>query len=97
MPKESRGIMKNEAAGSDLRMIPGVGKAMEQDFFLLGIRSVSGLKGKNPEELYERLCALTGEKHDRCVLYVFRAAVGFAEAPPEERASDRFKWWSFKD
>lgn len=89
--------MKNEAVRYDLRTIPGVGKAMERDFFLLGIHSVDELKGKNPEELYERLCALTGEKHDRCVLYVFRAAVGFAEAPLEERAPERFKWWSFKD
>ena len=64
---------------SDLQKIPGVGKSIEQDLFKIGIRKISDLKGKNPEELYKQDCLLKGCQDDKCILYVFRLAVYFAE------------------
>lgn len=80
---------------SDLTNIPGVGKDMEQHFFDIGIRTVDDLKGKNPEELYEKACLVKGCVIDRCVLYVFRLAVYFAENDIHD--SEKLKWWYWKD
>ncbi len=78
-----------------LQKIPGVGKEISKDLYNIGIHEVSQLKGKNPEELYERLCSYKGLKIDRCVLYVFRCAVYFAnEKNPEP---EKLKWWNWKD
>lgn len=79
----------------DLQRIPGVGPSIAQDLFELGIRSVTDLCGKNPEALYLRRCRQQGVTIDRCLLYVFRCAVYFAESPhPEKRL---LKWWNWKD
>jgi nucleotidyltransferase/DNA polymerase involved in DNA repair len=80
---------------SGLQIIPGIGKSMEQDLNKLGITAVEDLKGKNPQTMYERLCALCGQHVDRCVLYVFRCAVYFAEH--ETRDPEKLKWWNWKD
>ena len=79
----------------DLQRIPGVGPSIAQDFLDLDIVQVTDLNGADPEELYERLCALRGEHIDRCVLYVFRCAVYFASH--ERHDPQRLKWWTWKD
>lgn len=80
---------------SDLTRIPGVGKDMEQHFFDIGIRTINDLKDKNPEGLYERVCLAKGRRLDRCVLYVFRLAVYFAENDLHD--PEKLKWWYWKD
>ena len=82
-------------AGRDLKEIPGVGKAMAEDLQELDIGCVEDLKGKNPRELYDRLCILQNTALDRCVLYVFRCAVYYAEN--EEYDAELLKWWNWKD
>lgn len=84
-----------DAALRDLRRIPGVGKSIAVDLWDLGIRAVSQLDGADPEELYERLCALRGVRIDRCMLYVMRCAVYFAAPGPHD--PERLKWWAWKD
>lgn len=79
----------------DLTRIPGVGPAMAADLFALGFRRVADLAGADPEEMYQRLCRLSGAHQDRCVLYVFRCAVYFAQG--DERDSELLKWWNWKD
>ncbi len=79
----------------DLRRIPGVGPSIADDLWRLGLRRVEDLRGRDPEELYGRMCALAGGRVDRCVLYVFRCAVYFAETPAPE--PERLKWWNWKD
>lgn len=79
----------------DLRKIPGVGKHIERDFQNIGIRQVSDLKGKDPEELYRQDCLAKGFVEDRCQLYVFRLAVYFAEH--ETHDAQKLKWWYWKD
>lgn len=82
-------------APDDLQTIPGVGPSLAQDLRELEIARVADLRGKDPEELYARLIAQRGVHQDRCVLYVFRCAVYFAETPRPE--PERLKWWNWKD
>jgi hypothetical protein len=89
------GDLAREAALRDLRRIPGVGKSIAVDLWDLGIRAVEQLDGADPEELYERLCALRGVRIDRCMLYVMRCAVYFAAPGPHD--PERLKWWAWKD
>lgn len=79
----------------DLQTIPGVGKNMAAHLNALGIERVADLKGKDPEALYEQECLMRGCMVDRCVLYVYRLAVAWAEGrveTPEQRS-----WWNWKD
>lgn len=79
----------------ELQIIPGVEKSIAQDFFDIGVKSVSDLKGKNPEELYLKICAKQGSHIDRCVLYVCRSSVYFAEHKKHD--PEKLKWWNWKD
>jgi len=62
----------------EFMIIPGVGKKTSEDLLKLGLKSIEDLNGKDPEELYNRLCAIEEKNIDRCMLYVFRTAVYFA-------------------
>jgi hypothetical protein len=79
----------------DLQMIPGVGKSISRDLQNIGIQSIADLKGKNPEKLYEESNLFKGIKQDRCLLYVFRSAVYFAEH--KNPNPEKLKWWNWKD
>jgi nucleotidyltransferase/DNA polymerase involved in DNA repair len=74
-----------------LEELVSVGPAMLRDFDLLGIRSVAQLARQNPEKLYERLCARTGQAVDICCLDVFSAAVAQARDP--RLRSEQRQWW----
>jgi hypothetical protein len=79
----------------ELRTIPGVGKSISVDLWNLGIRSVTDLRKKNPERLYERHCAQKNMIVDRCMLYVLRCAVYYAsEKKPKP---ELLLWWNWKD
>lgn len=83
------------AAPKDLLRIPGVGPCLARDLADLGIYTVSALRRRSPERLYQQLCTLRGQHQDRCVLYVFRCAVYFATEPAPE--PERLKWWNWMD
>ncbi|MCF8054716.1 MAG: helix-hairpin-helix domain-containing protein [Deltaproteobacteria bacterium] len=78
-----------------LQTIPGVGKNMERHFCDVGITKIADLVGKDPEELYLQICAKQGKRVDRCVLYVCRSSVYFAEN--ENPEPQKTKWWFWKD
>ncbi len=74
-----------------LKDLAGIGPAFLEDFEQLGIHNVAQLARQEPEELYERLCAIKGTRIDVCALDTFRAAVAQArdpDLPPEQR-----QWW----
>jgi hypothetical protein len=79
----------------DLQSIPGVGKRIAEDLRDMGIFGVSDLKGRNPEQMYNELCALRKQRIDRCMLYVFRCAVYYADNTLHE--PELLKWWNWKD
>lgn len=73
----------------ELTTIPNVGSAIADKLRRLSITHPEQLRGRDPDELFERLCALDGRRHDPCLLDTFVAAVSYAEdgvARP---------WWEF--
>jgi Pathogenicity locus len=68
-----------------------IGPAMVRDFEMLGVHSVAQLARRNPEKLYEKLCEVTGQSQDVCVLDTFRAAVAQARNP--QLPIEQTQWW----
>lgn len=68
---------------------------MERHLNNIGILCIEDLKGKDPEDLYHRDCLYKGFQDDRCVLYVYRCAVYYAEH--EKRDPKKLNWWYWKD
>jgi Pathogenicity locus len=72
-----------------LEQIPNIGPAIAADLKRLGITQPQDLRGRDAFVLYQQLCAITGQRHDPCVLDTFMAAVDFmqgAAATP---------WWHY--
>lgn len=86
-----------DKAIKELTKIPGVGKSIATDLYNIGIRQIDDLKGKEPELLYEESNQFAGTIQDRCLLYVFRCAVYFANTREGLRKPELLKWWNWKD
>lgn len=80
---------------TDLKTIPGVGAQIERDLIALGYDSVASLAGEDPEQIYERDCIRRGCRVDRCMLYVYRCAVYYADHAEHE--PEKLRWWYWKD
>jgi hypothetical protein len=78
-------------AERQLRELISVGPAMLRDFELLGVRSVAQLARANPRQMYSKLCRISGERQDICVLDVFTAAIAQARDPL--LAPEKCQWW----
>ena len=89
--------MLKEESIINLMIIPGVGKSIANDLFNIGIKKVEDLCGKDPEKLYNKSNKHAGTVQDRCLLYVFRGAVYFAETPSEKLDPEKLKWWNWKE
>ncbi len=81
---------------SDLEQIPGIGKTIAKNLARIGITKTSDFASADPEILYEKWCltAQNPSDTDRCVLYVFREAVYYANGG---RDPEKLKWWNWKD
>jgi len=86
---------KIKEAVRELMSVPGIGRSIAGDCIELGIYKVKQLAGRSPEELYEKLCLIKGQKIDRCMLYVFRCAVYYASNKKHD--PEKLKWWNWKD
>lgn len=97
IPAEHKGRREEvpKAAIRELSTIPSIGPALAADLYLMGIRKVSDLRGRDPQALTDQLSELVGVTADPCVLYTFRCAVYFATEP--EPDSEKLKWWYWKD
>lgn len=80
---------------NELTQIPGVGEKIASVLNHLGYTTVASLRGQDPQDLYTRTSLLKGYQEDRCVLYVYRCAVYFAET--ERPEPEKLKWWNWKD
>jgi hypothetical protein len=89
--------MNREEQLKQLKLIPGVGKSIAVDLWNIDIRSIDDLAGKSPEKLYEKSNKLAGMVQDRCLLYVFRCAVYYAETEENKREAEKLKWWNWKE
>ena len=71
--------IRNYAQVLFFQEIPNIGPAMAKDFKLLGLRIPADLKKQDPYKMYFKLCQVTKQKHDPCVLDVFISAVRFMQ------------------
>ena len=74
---------------ADLTSIPNVGPKVAAKLRRLDIDSPEDLRGLDGEDLFERLCALDGRRHDPCLLDTFVAAVDYANGAPAR------PWWEY--
>ena len=74
-----------------LQTLPNIGPACAKDLFILGYQSPEELKGEDPVLMYYKLCTITGQRHDPCVLDTFMSAVSFANGEPAQ------PWWHFTE
>ena len=81
--------MPSDAAHADLTAIPNVGPAIARKLRALDIASADDLRGRDAEELFERLCTKDGRRHDPCLLDTFVAAVDYANGAPAR------PWWEY--
>jgi hypothetical protein len=86
---------KGDKLSNRLESVPGIGRSLAKDLRDLEINTVSDLRGRDPETMYNDLCKKRGAHQDRCVLYVFRSAVYFAETDNPD--PELVKWWNWKD
>ena len=86
---------RSAVTNDPLQIIPGVGPSIALDLRDLGVKQVRDLEAHDPQEMFDALCAMRGEKIDRCVLYVFRCAVYFATT--QRHDPELLKWWNWTD
>lgn len=78
-----------------LQVIPGVGPKLAKEFVDIGIKNVKDFRGKDPKNLYFQICTKQGMQVDKCVLYVCRSSVYFAENIKHDQ--EKLKWWNWKE
>lgn len=83
--------MKAKVASEAVKLqhIPNIGPAMVEDFKVLGVARPAQLTSADPFALYQRLCKITGTRHDPCVLDTFISAVRFMQGEPVR------PWWHY--
>lgn len=64
---------------------------MLADFEMLGVANVDQLKRQSPRKMYDKLCELTGQRQDPCVLDTFTCAVAQAKDP--NLPAEQRNWW----
>lgn len=69
--------------------LPNIGPAGAADYRVLGYHSVTELVGVDAYDLYDRLCAVTGQRHDPCVIDVFLSVQHFLAG------DDAKPWWHY--
>jgi hypothetical protein len=74
---------------SPLTTIPNVGPAVARALERLEIAVPDDLRGRDPHELFDRLCEIDGRDHDPCLLDTFVAAVSYVDGGPAR------PWWEY--
>lgn len=89
--------MNKKLVLKELQQIPGIGISTANDLWNIGIREIADLLGRDPLELFEQSNKFAGCVQDRCLLYIFRTAVYYAETEEKDREPEKLKWWNWKD
>lgn len=82
-------------AKTKLTTIPTIGPNMERHLQNIGISCVEDLVGADADDLYQKDATYHGKPSDRCVLYVYRLAVYYANHSRHD--PEKLKWWYWKD
>ena len=72
-----------------LQDLANVGPAVERMLGRVGVTAPAQPAGQDPYELFERLCAVDGRRHDPCLLDTFMSAVDQADGKPAR------PWWEY--
>jgi hypothetical protein len=88
-PIRSRPARDNGTMADDLTSLPNIGPKVAAKLRRLGIETPEDLQGEDGDELFERLCAMDGQRHDPCLLDTFVAAVDYANGAPAR------PWWEY--
>ena len=91
MRTKSRTSGQRKAARDLARLedIPNIGPAVAADLRQLGIALPDDLPGRDPYQMYDDLCRLTGQRHDPCLLDTFIAVVRYMQGEPKK------PWWKY--
>ena len=81
----------NRSRLGKLTDLPNIGPACAKDLQRLGIEKPDQLKGQSGYELYDRLCEVTGMRHDPCMLDTFLSVTDFMNGNKPR------PWWDFTD
>ena len=79
----------NAAECVELEQLPNIGRSLAASLRLAGIMQPADLRGNDAFVLYRKLCAVTCQRHDPCVLDTFMAAVDFMDGAPAA------PWWHY--
>ena len=74
---------------SDLLALANVGPAVARYLARVGITQTSQLTGRDAVEIYEEMCAVSGRRHDPCLLDTVMSAVEQANGGPAR------PWWDY--
>ena len=80
---------KSAAECLRLEQLPNIGPSLAADLRRIGIERPADLRGQDALALYRKLCQVSGQRQDPCVLDTFMAATDFmagAVAAP---------WWKY--
>ena len=72
-----------------LEQLPNIGPSLAEHLRSIGIARPAELRGKDAFVLYQKLCAVTGQRQDPCVLDTFMAATDFMRGAPAA------PWWHY--
>ncbi|MEV8289211.1 helix-hairpin-helix domain-containing protein [Streptomyces niveus] len=75
--------------GTDLTQLTNVGRSVAGHLATIGITRIAQLVDQDPVELYERMSAAAGQRHDPCLLDTVMSAVDQAEGLPAR------PWWHY--
>jgi hypothetical protein len=73
----------------DLLELANVGPAVARYLERVGITQTSQLAGRDAVEIYEEMCAVSGRRHDPCLLDTVMSAVEQADGGPAR------PWWHY--
>jgi hypothetical protein len=74
---------------AELTDMPNIGPKIAAKLRRLDVETPEDLQGRDGEDLFERLCAMDGRRHDPCLLDTFVAAVEYANGAPAR------PWWEY--
>ena len=69
---------EEKAVVAELRKLPSVSEKCCRGLYLLGIRSIDDLKGKNPDDLFGQLTVRKDFYAEPCMQKMIKIAVGMA-------------------
>lgn len=72
-----------------LEQLPNIGPSIAADLRRIGVSLPAELRARDPFELYQSLCRVTGKRQDPCVLDTFLAAADFMLGAPAR------PWWHY--